>query len=191
MKQLLISAIVLLSFSTLFAQQDGFRKARWGASFTDIKLSESSPLVTNVKQETLIYKDVLSGDVCDVYYMFDENGGLKSGLYHFTQEFKNAQQYVAQYEKFQSMLADKYGDDVDEIQTWHPAYRGINRSAFGKEIAKGNLSLSTEWNTPTGTVKISLTRGSDQQPQIQIYYRGTIAGQAASAGDKRSAMAKL
>lgn len=191
MKQIFFLTITLLSVNIIFAQQDGFRKAHWGASFADIKSAETSSLITNVMQEELIYKDVLSGDACDVYYMFNENAQLTSGLYHFTQQYSNPQMYVERYDKFQSMLADKYGDDVDEKQVWHPSFRGLDRSAFGKEIANGNLSLSTEWNTGTGTVKITLVRGKDQQPQIQIYYHGTPVSQLALTGDKKAAMAKL
>lgn len=191
MKQLFILSIIVLSVNTIFAQRNDFRIANWGASFEDIKAIETSSLVMTIRQDELIYKEVLDGDACEVYYMFNENAELMSGLYHFTRQYSNPQQYVELYDKFQRMLANKYGEEVDEKQLWHPSFKGLDRSSFGKEIANGNLSLSTEWNTPNGKVKISLTRGGDQQPQVQIYYHGTSSAVVARLGNKKSALAKF
>ena len=159
MKSLLIAAIAFFSVHIVSAQQNDFRHGNWGASFYDIMAIDTSTLVMNIGQSELIYKDELAGAPCEAYYMFTTNDQLVSGRYIFTKQYVNPQGYVLLYDKFLNMLAGKYGEPDGEAQTWHPSFRELDRDAFGREIAQGNLSLSTSWATKTAMVTLSLDKG--------------------------------
>jgi len=189
MKKLLI---VLAVFTTGInnAHAQDFRAAAWGNSLNTVKTQEKSQFIAKVSNDELSYKDILGGSGCDVIYIFNDNDKLTSGLYIFTKKYSNPQLYVQDFNKFKTLLTEKYGKPVTENESWSVKASAIEKNNYGQAVADGNLSLSTVWNTERSVVKILLVM-VDKHPSLQIHYTARSLDELENLEDLKAALKKL
>ena len=183
--------VAFLSGLIVFSQENDFRTSRWGSSLSSIKGIEKSSFVMKIKDDELVYKDLLDGEDCEVYYIFNDNDKLESGVYRFTKKYSNPQLYVEDYKKFKTLLEQKYGKPTGDSENWSNNTTGTEKHNFGQAVADGNLSLNSIWHTERSTVKIVLSTGTGKQPVLQINYTTKSLNELENIDDLKAAVGKL
>ena len=116
-----------------------------------------------------VNKALLDGKECDVYYQFNDNDVLETGLYFFTKEYSNPQLYLEDFSRFKKMLCNKYGQPSSEKETWHK-YTKARTSHYAQAIEQGLLSMDAMWTTDRSDIRILLVKGNCGHPVLQIHY---------------------
>ena len=191
MKHCIMLAIAFAPAVLLFGQVTDFRGATWGSSLTSIKASEKTNFVMKIKDDELVYKDLLDGEDCTVYYIFNDNAKLESGVYRFTKNYSNPQLYVEDYDKFRALLIEKYGIPANETASWNNDAGNTEKSNYGQAVADGRLSLNTVWRTNRSIVKIVLITTAAKRPALQINYTTRSLDQLENQAELRAALGKL
>lgn len=143
MKQLLISALALISFTT-FAQTD-FRKSTWGMSKSQVKQIEAVEPLTDVK-DMLVCSSKLASLETLIGYIFVE-GKLVRGIYQFGDKHTNRNDYIDDYKKLKELLTKKYGSPKKDDVVWkNDLYKGDVQN-YGMAISIGHLSYYSSWTT--------------------------------------------
>jgi hypothetical protein len=173
------------------AQSADFRGFNWGSSFRNVKLSEAAPLILTTGNDELVYKDILGGSDCNVYYIFNDNDKLESGMYIFTKKYSNPQLYMEDYNNFKNLLTEKYGKPTSEKEYWSSRSLEIEKHNFGQAVADGNLSLNTVWYTDRSTIKIELISSLEHTPSLQIHYTANSLDELENKALLKEAIKKL
>jgi hypothetical protein len=170
MKKVLMGIIMLASsLGVLHAQANGFRGFAWGESIANVQAGEKAKLEFKEGNDELNYHDLLAGSDCNVSYIFNDNDKLESGVYLFTKKYSNPQLYLQDYNKFKTLLTQKYGKPASEKEAWQNNTPLAEKHNYGQAIADGNLSMNTLWDAGNTTVKIILV-SFDKHPSLQIHY---------------------
>lgn len=191
MRQVPFLIILILSAGIASAQLNDFRGAGWGSSLSHIKANEHSKYITKIKDYELVYTDFLGGEDCEVYYIFNANDKLLSGMYRFTKEYANPQLYFDDYMKFRDLLTKKYGKASTESQVKNSNLTGTENQDYGQLVADGNLSLAASWNTDRTIIKIALITGSNKRPRLQIQYTTKSLAALENPADLKATIGKL
>lgn len=192
MKKLLIVLIVMtgtMSFS--HAQITDFRGFNWGNSMDNVQSGERSKFLFKDGNDELQYKDELGGSDCDVVYIFNDNDKLTSGMYVFTKKYSNPQLYIQDYNKFKTLLTEKYGKPASEKENWNKNATIDEKHNYGQAVADGNLTLNTVWNTSRSVIKIVLITRNDKRPGLQIQYTTRSLDELENKEELREAIKKL
>jgi hypothetical protein len=184
-----IAMIVCMSFT--HQQAADFRGFRWGNSLGIVQATEKSQFVLKVSDDELVYKDILGGSDCNIYYIFNDNDKLASGMYVFVKQYSNPQLYLQDYTKFKKLLTEKYGEPVSEKENWRSDRRVAEKHNYGQAIADGNLTLNTVWNTDRSLIKIVLVNTNDKRPSLQIHYTTRSLDELENKEELRDALKKL
>ncbi len=191
MKKITILSILIIStIGILKAQTPDFRTFKWGSSFAQIQAQEKMPMVAKVSNDEIVYTDELGGSDCQVFYIFNDNDKLESGIYAFTKKYSNPQLYLQDYDKFKKLLTQKYGSPTAEKENWNTNTPKTDKNNFGQAILEGNLSLNTLWNTDRTEIKILLIT-HDKQPSLEIHYTTRSLDELESKEDLKKALIKL
>ena len=192
MKKILVAiAVIFGSINISHAQTNDFRAFTWGNSLDKIKNDEKSQLVLKVSDDEVVYKDLLGGSDCDVYYILNDNDKLESGMYIFTKKYSNPQLYLQDYNKFKALLAEKYGKPASEKETWSANTTATEKHNYGQAVADGNLALNAVWNTDRSVIKIVLVTSNDKHPGLQIHYTTRSLDELENKEDLKAALKKL
>ena len=191
MKAILLSLFLIGTISQYsFAQIADFRNFTWGSSLNDVQSREKSKLVYKVKDDELLYEDQLAGSDCNVIFIFNDNDKLVSGNYFFTKKFSNPELYIQDYNKFKTLLTQKYGTPFSEKEIWNNRVPISEKTNYGQAVADGNLSLNTVWITSNTQIKISLIT-VDKSPSLLIHYTTTHLDEFENKDDLKKALIKL
>jgi len=191
MKTAFFSLLILGAFCQCsFAQNKDFRNFAWGTSLSDVQNGEKSKLVYKVKDDELLYEDQLAGTDCNVIFIFNDNDKLVSGNYFFTKKFSNPELYMQDYNKFKTLLTQKYGSPFSEKEMWNNRVPISEKTNYGQAVADGNLTLSTVWISNSTQIKISLI-DKDKSPSLQIHYTTIHLDEFESKDDLKKALIKL
>src|ERR1700712_1112743 len=110
MKKLFLAASVLFAaIGSTNAQSNDFRGFNWGSPINQVQTSEKATLALKIKDDELEYTEQLAGSDCNLFYIFNDNDKLISGMYYFTKKYDNPQLYLQDYNKFKTLLIQKYG----------------------------------------------------------------------------------
>jgi hypothetical protein len=82
------------------AYAQDFRGFIRGSTLNTVQSTETAKFVLKVSNDELVYKDLPGGSDCDVYYIFNDNDKLTSGMYVFTKKYTNPRLYIQDYNKF-------------------------------------------------------------------------------------------
>src|SRR3978361_512963 len=150
MKNLFLAASVLIAaIGTSHAQTNDFRGFNWGSPINQIQTSEKATLALKIKDDELEYNEQLAGSDCNLFYIFNDNDKLISGMYYFTKKYDNPQLYLQDYAKFKALLAKKYGKAISEKEYWNHNTPPTEKHNYGQAVADGDLALNTVWETST------------------------------------------
>jgi hypothetical protein len=190
-KILLAAAILFVTIGISHAQQSSdFRGFSWGSSINKVQSDEKAEFVFKVNDNELKYNEKLAGQDVDAYYIFNDNDKLISGLYFFTKKYDNNQLYLQDYNKFKSLLTEKYGKPKAEKENWVIKTKSKDKNSYGQAIADGNLALNTTWITGNTTIKIKLV-GTDKNPSLQIAYTTNTLNEMENKEAMKTALSKL
>ncbi len=188
---LLAATILFATFSISHAQQSNdFRGFSWGSSINKIQNEEKAPLIFKINDNELQYSEKLAGQDVHAYYIFNDNDKLISGLYFFTKKYDNPQLYLQDYNKFKSLLTEKYGKPKTEKENWLIKTKNKDKNSYGQTIADGNLTLNSVWQTGNTTIKIKL-EGTDKTPSLQIAYTTNTLNELENKEAMKTALSKL
>jgi hypothetical protein len=191
MKKLLIVFANILSCVIICnAQITDFRGFSWGNSLGKIQSGENDKLLFKSGNDELLYKDILGGSDCEVIYIFNDNDKLTSGMYIFSKKYSNPQLYLQDFNKFKTLLIEKYGNPVSEKETWSNNTPIAEKHTYGQAVADGNLSLNTVWNTERSVIKIVLVT-ADKHPSLQIHYTTRSLDELENKEELKEAIKKL
>lgn len=192
MKKIFAAFIIMMTggISSIKAQITDFRGFDWGSAFNKVQAGEKSQLIANINNDELEYKDKLGGSDCEVLYIFNDNDKLESGMYIFSKKYSNPQLYLQDYNKFKTLLIEKYGKPSVEKENWNNAMPGTEKLNYGQAIADGNLTLSTFWNTARSVIKIVLI-SIDRRPSLQIHYTARSLDELENKEELKNALNKL
>ena len=165
MKRLVLIIAILTSLTVM--SQD-FRKATWGVSPSEVKLSESDKLVEE-SSEYLVYETTLVGFKTFVEYIF-AGDKLVRAKYIINETHFNNNDYVSDYDLLNSFLKKKYGEPVEEEVYWKgdPPYSN-DKSGWGFDISIGRLVLYSIYRNEITEIEIILS-AEDFNPVIAIQY---------------------
>lgn len=190
MKKYLTALVIMMGVISISQAQD-FRGFTWGNSIDHIQSGEKGHFVAKVSNDELAYKDMLGGSDCDVIYIFNDNDKLASGLYVFSKKYSNPQLYLQDYNKFKTLLTEKYGKPATEKENWSSTTTATEKHNYGQAVADGDLSLNTVWNTDRSVIKIILINTKDKQPSLQIHYTTRSLDELENKEELKAALKKL
>ncbi|GAA0871018.1 hypothetical protein GCM10009117_01630 [Gangjinia marincola] len=161
MKDLCLFIIALITVNSI-AQTD-FRGVSWGATTQMVLSQEDNNLISN-EENKLIY-EVSLGDINGtMMYQFTSSNKLMSGKYFLTPDYVNSTFYIRDYELFQDLLTQKYGQPVS-----YPRTNGIDKDNWGPKLVEGSLNLETRWETDRAEISLISLKTTDRV-LIQIDY---------------------
>ncbi|MFT3704849.1 MAG: hypothetical protein QM802_20960 [Agriterribacter sp.] len=191
MKKYIVILVGMIAINAAAHAQNDFRGFAWGNGTNKIQQEESATLTNKIKNNELVYQDVLGGADCNVFYIFNDDDKLESGMYIFTKKYSNPQLYLQDYEAFKSLLLQKYGQPISEKESWANNTKAAEKHNYGQAIADGDLSLHTVWNTDRSVIQIILVHNSDKQPVLQIHYTARSLDELQNKAVLQSALKKL
>lgn len=190
MKKLFIVLAVFIAGINISYAQD-FRGFTWGNSLSIVQAGEKSHFMAKISNDELSYKDILGGSDCDVIYIFNDNNKLASGLYVFSKKYSNPQLYLQDYNKFKTLLTEKYGKPATEKENWSINASATEKHNYGQAVADGSLTLNTVWNTDRSVIKIVLINSIDKHPSLQIHYTTRSLDELENKDELKAALKKL
>jgi len=186
----ILMALLATAGTCLNAQTKDFRGFSWGNPLQEIQSSEKSKLLAKSGNDELIYQDELGGSDCSVVYIFNDNDKLESGMYVFSKKYSNPELYLQDYNKFKSLLIEKYGKPVSEKENWSASTVVAEKHNYGQAIADEKLALNAEWNTGRSVIKIALI-SIDKHPSLQIQYTARSLDELENKDELKAALEKL
>ncbi len=191
MKKIFLAASILIcAVSKNYAQTNDFRTFTWGSSAEQVQTGEKAKLIAKIKDDELEYEEQLAGSHCNVFYIFNDNDKLISGLYFFTKQYENPQLYLQDYNKFKTLLVQKYGKPSSDLQTWNHNTPPTEKHNYGQAVADGDLALNAVWETANSTIKIKLI-SMDKRPSLQIVYTTRTLDEMENKENLKKALDKL
>ena len=148
MKHARVITITMAAVFLSMAAAQGFRGMPGGSTEYYVKSHESFTLVSD-QSENLIFSGTVAN--LDVYAAYQFVGNkLARAVYLFNENHSNENQYLDDYYSVESILTAKYGapDVADEMDWNNDLYKG-DTSNYGMAIAVGDLSMFSQWNTPS------------------------------------------
>ncbi|MEE9095386.1 hypothetical protein [Pseudarthrobacter phenanthrenivorans] len=150
---------------------EGFRKASWGASHSEVKASESSE--PQLEQDEYLDFEVRLGRFkCLAAYIF-VGDQLVRGKYLVTEQYQNQTQYLTVYEELKGSLSKKYGSPYKDETYWLNDLYKDDYSEWGMAVGCGHLSKFSFWETSDSTINIGLF-GENFDVQVSVEYAGKI-----------------
>jgi hypothetical protein len=144
MRKLILAGLLLSAILSLNAAD--FRNATWGMTAAQVKKAETSHLEES-SDDQLDFSAVLDSQPVLISYYF-ENGALVGGGYRFTQEHRETQKYIEDYQGLQEQLVKKYGAPASENRLCDDPFYSDYPRRWGTAVVVGKMTLSSSWNTP-------------------------------------------
>lgn len=155
-----------------------FRKSRWGASMSDVMVTEKNkPLQTS--NDMLTYQDRVAGVAVKVLYIF-ANDQLVRAKYIIDESFVNDNKYIYQYNTFVTSLTKKYSSPNEEKTVWSQSLYKSNVEHWGMAISCGHMYMYTKWETQT-TAILCILDGEGFESSLTIEYASTKLGKLEDA----------
>lgn len=197
MRVLLILPLLLAGSSPLTDPRDagmqappeGFQKTRWGMSMPEVRaLYRGATLSHSGKMLSL--DQPVAGRDASIGFRFAE-GKLASVVVQFAVEHSNQNAYLADFSELKALLAQKYGPPPDDEEYhWSKDLFRNDPQQWGLAVAAGQLSLRTEWSTPTTHLGLVL-RGDNYKLLLFLIYEGTQMADTVKAERDREKAADL
>lgn len=151
--------------------QEGFRKASWGASPTEVKALEGAE--PQLEQDGYLHFEVRLGSfACVAVYVFVGNQ-LVRGKYLVLEEYQNQTKYLTVYEELKDSVSKKYGSPITDETYWLNENYKDDYSEWGMAVGCGHLSKFASWETPGSKINVGLF-GENFDVHVSVEYAGKI-----------------
>jgi hypothetical protein len=159
-------AILLIGIASIHSQTD-FRKSNWGDNPEQVKSAESCKIISE-NLVRITYDCQLADIKGKLTYAFTRSNKLLRTKYLLTPEHLNTNYYIRDYNMFQDLLTQKYGEVKSQTATTS-ARQSIKASEWPAQLATGNLRIETKWSTSKTDIQLTLSMVDNKQV-IQIDY---------------------
>jgi hypothetical protein len=144
-----------------------FRHTRWGMSRAEVLASEDDDPIYSSNNRLLYATSVIDKRVMLEYHL--GNDQLYRTRYVLSESHVVDNKYVADYRDIQSVLTAKYGKPKKQENIWK---KGVAKRADlqpGVQVAIGNLSMVSSWETPDVLIVARLS-GKDFKINCDVTY---------------------
>jgi hypothetical protein len=148
---------------------EGFRKASWGASLSEVKASEGG----DPHQETVDYLDFevrLGRFSCLAVYIF-VGDQLVRGKYLLLEEYQNRTTHLNDYDELKTSISKKYGLPMKDATYWLDDLYKDDYSHWGTAVGCGHLSMFAHWETAESEINVALY-GENFDVTVSVEYAG-------------------
>jgi len=165
-----IGLIVLHLYGICIADDYTFRKAKWGMSKEEVKMSEQLK-VAEEDDNFLVYKTSIIGkDVFVVYFFIDKQ--LTRARYVLAESHSNKNDFISDYNNFKEILIKKYGNPLKDESFWKNDLFKDDYSSWGTAISVGHLVYLSNWETKDTEIT-NILSGENYDISCIIEYRST------------------
>lgn len=148
---------------------EGFRKASWGTSISEVKASEDGD--PRLEQDDYLDFEVRLGRFsCLAAYNF-VRGQLVRGKYLVIDEYQNKTRHITDYDELKTSVTKKYGAPISDATHWLDDLYKDDYSQWGMAIGCGHLSKFANWETPESTVNVAMY-GENFDVTVSVEYAG-------------------
>lgn len=143
----------------------------WGMSSNELQRFKGEPLHQGQSQgyEILGYQKKILDRDCLIGYYFAENK-LKGAKLSFLDQHLNKNQNIADFKKIRDLLAQKYGQPIEDKSSWDDLTHKDDISEWGNAIGQGHLTYKSRWLTPETEVCLRLF-GREDEISLEITYK--------------------
>jgi hypothetical protein len=129
----------------------------WGRSWANILEAEGRPLSQEGEAglEILRYQRRVLDKRCLVAYVFDDRKLVGIRLY-LLERYADKNRYIADYDKIKDFLNKKVGGPRYDNVVWRDSANAERNADWGKALAAGRLTLSSEWVYRDTGLRLSL-----------------------------------
>lgn len=166
----------------------GFRKAKWGMSLKQVQRREKKKLMAK-RKGALLYQDSISGMKADIGYIFVLNK-LVRGVYMFSVEHSNQNDYISDFKKLKRILTKKYGKPISDKTYWENNHYKDRYERWGMAISLGYLSYYTRYQVGDTEVLLVLN-GENYKISLAIEYTSKKLGKLEDIEKEKSDHEKL
>ena len=141
----LVGLFIVFFVELSIADDNNFRKTKWGLSIAEVKSSE--PLdVAEEDENSLAYKTkVIDKDVFLVYSFIDNQ--LVRAQYVLAESHLNKNDFITDYNDFKKVLSKKYGKPIQDKTVWKNDTYKDDYPRWGFAIGMGQLIYFSSWET--------------------------------------------
>jgi hypothetical protein len=151
-------------------KEHGFRGAKWGMSFDEVKRLETEPIDTDISTDTLLAYDTKVGGLrCLAGYVFINNK-LVRGKYILTEKHANDNRYLDDYLSLKKLLTEKYGKPAEDEVLWQDNVYKNRPDSYGTAIGAERLSLFAVWKTAGEEITLFI-RGKNFDIRVAVEYK--------------------
>jgi len=144
----LLTALSLFSLISIPAWAEDFRDAKFGMSPQEVRATEEDADWETPEKDVLAFDTKLAGyDVSAGYIFVDER--LVRGVYVVTEEYRNDNDYLRDFEYLNELLTKKYGKPKEKKTRWIDDRWKDSPAYHGHALSQGDFSKYTEWKTKT------------------------------------------
>lgn len=146
-----------------------FRNCQWGMSKDEVKTYESFTRIVTEDEKGFMVNTEVNNDDAYISYLFD-NDELYTSVVIFNEEHANRNLYIDDYEYYQELLIEKYGEPKTDEEIWKDDLYKDNLDDWGDAIAYGHLRMVSQWFTDTTEIGLMLS-GDNYEIKLQIIYQ--------------------
>ncbi|HBO1216230.1 TPA: hypothetical protein L4E92_003578 [Pseudomonas aeruginosa] len=148
-------------------ERNSFRKAAWGMSASEVKRTE--PDASWEEHDNIcLFESLLNNLNCLAIYIFIEDN-LCRGKYLITQDFKNENNYISNYDQLKEILAKKYGSPSSDDEYWLNDLYQDSYQDWGSAVGMGHMSRYTIWRFSETEICLGLS-GENYKCDLFIEY---------------------
>ncbi len=149
-----------------------FRKATWGMSKEQVKLSEDIEPVLE-EEYALMYNTSVSNMECRIVYLFLDYLLLTSGSYTFVEKHSDEINYIMDYNDVKDRLVEKYGTPKSTDVNWSNDLYQDEPEHHGLAVCLGHLAFMSTWETDSTDIVLSLS-GDYYDISHRVSYRSKV-----------------
>ena len=148
----------------------------WGMSIDQVLALEGKPAVreTSEGMEIIGYQKKVIDKDCLVGYLFVDNKLFKT-QYNFVERHANKSQYLEDYEKVKTLVAERYGKPEGEAVDWNNSHYKNDTNNWGTALSLGHVEYRSRWLTSESEIILSLFK-VDNDVLMRIEYSGKHIG---------------
>jgi len=157
--------------------KNGFRKTLWGMTKEQVKKTETSEYLKEIKGgdtaglEILMFKSNIDGLNCLIAYYFGNNR-LTRARYIVIDKHSNRNLYINDYDKMKNSLSAKYGRSfLVDGPIWADDLYKDRPDDYGIAISTGHLKYIADWENEESYIEL-LLRGDNSEISLWAEYIG-------------------
>jgi hypothetical protein len=154
------------------ATQSSSRGTKWGMSLDQVMVLEGNPALREITDgmEIIGYQRKVLGKDCLVGYLFVDNKLLKT-QYNFVERHSNKSQYLDDYERVKTLVAQEYGKPEGEAVDWNDSHYKSDTDNWGTALSLGHVKYLSRWLTSESEIILSLFK-MENDILLRVEYSG-------------------